>query len=66
MIAVEKINNKEVKMKFEDKFTLPSEWISDESKQIVESCREIVEKEIFPVGKNLMKIGKIIKFTRSY
>ncbi len=40
-------------MKFEDKYSLPQEWISDESKQIVESCREIVEKEIFPVLQDL-------------
>ncbi len=35
--------------KDKDIFSLPSEWISEESKQIVQSCREIVEKEIFPV-----------------
>ena len=40
-------------MKFEDKFSLPQEWISNESKQIVESCRELVEKEIFPVRQEL-------------
>ncbi len=36
-----------------DIFSLPSEWISEESKQIVQSCREIVEKEIFPVRDTL-------------
>jgi alkylation response protein AidB-like acyl-CoA dehydrogenase len=40
-------------MKFEDKFSLPLEWISDETKLIVESCREIVEKEIMPVRHEL-------------
>jgi len=40
-------------MKFEDKFSLPLEWISDETKRIVESCREIVEKEIMPIRHEL-------------
>ena len=40
-------------MKFEDKFSLPLEWISDETKRIVESCREIVEKEIIPIRHEL-------------
>jgi len=40
-------------MKFADKFSLPLEWITDETKQIVESCREIVEKEIMPIRPEL-------------
>jgi hypothetical protein len=43
------ILKRKLMMKFEDKFSLPLEWISDETKRIVESCREIVEKEIIPV-----------------
>ncbi len=40
-------------MKFEDKFTLPHEWISNDSKLIVEGCRKMVEKEIFPIRQEL-------------
>jgi len=40
-------------IKFKDKFSLPLEWISDETKRIVESCREIVEKEIIPLRHEL-------------
>lgn len=36
-----------------DSFSLPNEWITDETKQIVRTVRDLVEKEIFPVRKTL-------------
>lgn len=36
-----------------DDFSLPKEWITDETRMIVRGCRELVEKENFPIRKKL-------------
>lgn len=36
-----------------DDFSLPKEWITDETRTIVRGCRELVEKEICPIRKKL-------------
>jgi alkylation response protein AidB-like acyl-CoA dehydrogenase len=40
-------------MKGRDVFSLPNEWIDDETREIVQTCRKMVEKEIFPVRAEL-------------